>query len=107
MQRSGVFNRWDRGFIRISAPSPRRRLGSGEGGTRPADMRQRIEHLLVAGLLLATAGCVQGPDYERPAVAVPDDFRFQNATAPFESDTRVWWDAFGDPTLNALVDEAL
>jgi len=70
-------------------------------------MRKQVGHWRVAGLLLATAACVQGPDYERPGVAVPDDYRFQNATAPFEADTRVWWDAFGDPTLNALVDEAL
>jgi multidrug efflux system outer membrane protein len=70
-------------------------------------MRNQVGPLLVAGLLLATAGCVQGPDYERPAVAVPDDYRFQNATAPFQGDTRVWWGAFGDPELDALVDEAL
>lgn len=70
-------------------------------------MRMQAEHLVAAGLLLATAGCVQGPDYQRPVVAVPDDFRFQDATATFEEDARVWWDAFDDPTLSALVDEAL
>jgi multidrug efflux system outer membrane protein len=70
-------------------------------------MRKRVGHLVLAGALLATAACVQGPDYERPVVEVPDDFRFQNATASVEADTHVWWDAFGDPALSALVDEAL
>jgi multidrug efflux system outer membrane protein len=70
-------------------------------------MRKRVGHGVAVGLLLATASCVQGPDYQRPTVAVPDDFRFQDATASFEDDAEVWWDAFGDPVLDALVDEAL
>jgi multidrug efflux system outer membrane protein len=82
-------------------------LDASEGGALPTDMRKQVGQFLVAGSLLATAACVQGPDYERPAVAVPDDFRFQDATASAEADTRVWWDAFGDPNLNALVGEAL
>ena len=70
-------------------------------------MRKHAGHFVLAGLLLASTACVQGPDYQRPAVEVPDDFRFQDATASVEADTRVWWDAFDDPTLDALVDEAL
>ncbi|HEU4651858.1 MAG TPA: efflux transporter outer membrane subunit, partial [Croceibacterium sp.] len=35
------------------------------------------------------------------------DYRFQDATAAVEADPHVWWNAFDDPTLNALVDEAL
>jgi len=70
-------------------------------------MRKRVGQWVAAGGLLATAGCIQGPDYERPAVAVPEEFRFQDATAAFEADSEAWWGAFGDPTLDALVDEAL
>jgi multidrug efflux system outer membrane protein len=70
-------------------------------------MRTRIGRFILAGSVLATAACVQGPDYERPVVAVPDDFRFQDATAAASADSRVWWDAFGDQSLNLLVDEAL
>jgi len=64
-------------------------------------------HFLLAGSLAATAACVQGPDYERPELAVPDDFRFQDATAAVAADPHVWWHQFDDPTLNTLVDEAL
>ena len=49
-------------------------------------MRKRVGQWVAAGGLLATAGCIQGPDYERPAVAVPEEFRFQDATAAFEAD---------------------
>lgn len=70
-------------------------------------MRKHVGQFVLAGLLLASAACVQGPDYQRPAVEVPDDFRFQDATASVQADTLVWWDAFGDPALDALIDEAL
>jgi len=70
-------------------------------------MSKRIRSVLLLGSLAAVAGCVQGPDYERPTVEVPQDFRFQDATASFEADTGVWWQAFGDPTLDALVSETL
>jgi multidrug efflux system outer membrane protein len=70
-------------------------------------MSKRIGPVLLLGSLAALGGCVQGPDYERPSVAVPDDFRFQDATASFAADEGVWWQSFGDPTLDALVAEAL
>jgi multidrug efflux system outer membrane protein len=70
-------------------------------------MSKRIGPVVLLGSLAALGGCVQGPDYERPGVAVPDDFRFQDASAPFAADQGVWWQAFGDPTLDALVGEAL
>ena len=54
-------------------------------------------------------GCVQGPDYAKPAVEVPGAYRF--ADAPVQPDSEIagqaWWDGFGDPYLHALVDEAL
>ncbi|HEY6816974.1 MAG TPA: efflux transporter outer membrane subunit [Croceibacterium sp.] len=70
-------------------------------------MRKWARHFLLGGSLAATAACVQGPDYERPAVAVPDDFRFQDATAAVAADPHAWWQEFGDRRLDALVDEAL
>jgi len=73
----------------------------------PTRMSKRIGPVLLLGSLAAVSGCVQGPDYERPVVAVPDDFRFQDATAPFEADAGVWWQGFGDPTIDSLVSEAL
>ena len=65
----------------------------------------RISTLVV---LLATviAGCTIGPDYERPAVDAPTAWRIDYSTAVEVANTR-WWEQFGDPVLNELVDTAL
>jgi multidrug efflux system outer membrane protein len=62
--------------------------------------------------LLATvtlAGCkIAGPNYQRPPVTIPDQFYGANGVATSASLADApWFDVFGDPTLRALVDEAL
>ena len=60
--------------------------------------------LVVAALL---SGCTIGPDYKRPAVARPETFRGQ-ATAEAASLADVpWWEAFQDPILKGLIQDAL
>ncbi|WP_232475993.1 efflux transporter outer membrane subunit [Flavisphingomonas formosensis] len=74
----------------------------------------------LALLLLSTAalaGCMVGPDYERPAAPAaagylaPADTRPPVEGAPqtpVASGPGVrWWEAFGSPELNALVDRAM
>ena len=58
---------------------------------------------LVAALL---AGCTVGPDYMRPEIATPETWRIDYARAADAANTR-WWEQFGDPVLDQLVDEAL
>jgi multidrug efflux system outer membrane protein len=55
------------------------------------------------------AGCVQGPDYRKPAVEVPSSYRFDASPVPPDATTAnaAWWAAYGDPTLDGLVAEAL
>lgn len=66
--------------------------------------------LFRAGLILnlALAGCTVGPNYRRPKVEVPSDYR--TATVAKEQaplvDTK-WWDLFKDPQLHALIRLAL
>ncbi|HWO93097.1 MAG TPA: efflux transporter outer membrane subunit [Methylomirabilota bacterium] len=63
-----------------------------------------ISSLVVAALL---SGCAIGPDYKRPAVARPETFRGQ-ATAEAASLADVpWWEAFQDPILKGLIQDAL
>ena len=63
-----------------------------------------ISSLVVAALL---SGCTIGPDYKRPAVARPETFRGQ-ATAEAASLADVpWWEAFQDPILKGLIQDAL
>ena len=59
--------------------------------------------LLVAGLL---GGCVVGNDYTRPALDLPEKFRFENPEAHDVANTK-WWEQFEDPALNELIDSAL
>ena len=59
----------------------------------------------VAAALLG--GCALGPDYKRPAVAKPETFRGQAATEAVSFADAPWWEAFQDPTLKALIQEAL
>jgi multidrug efflux system outer membrane protein len=60
----------------------------------------------LAALLLA--GCTVGPDYQRPTVDAPPDFRAALAPATAESlgDLR-WWQLFPDEILQSLIRTAL
>lgn len=61
---------------------------------------------LSAACLLLAAGCSVGPDYKRPALAVPASFKEDagwQAAAPDDGATRgPWWEVFNDPVLNGL-----
>lgn len=49
-----------------------------------------------------------GPNYQRPEVVQPNDFRFQiNQTDASSFADRAWWDVFKDPALQALIGDAL
>ena len=68
-------------------------------------MRPRA--LLPAVLLLA--GCTVGPDYRRPDVAVPGDFRGRadGPATPESLGDLPWWQIFQDEVLQSLVSTAL
>src|SRR5450830_1646793 len=64
---------------------------------------------LVIAVLAALSGCAAGPDYQRPALALPhsygalDDSRFAIGSA-IQAD---WWTVFHAPALDALIAQAL
>jgi len=60
--------------------------------------------VILAALFLA--GCVLGPDYERPKVDSPDAWRVAYREAADVANMK-WWEQFGDPVLNQLIDTAL
>jgi multidrug efflux system outer membrane protein len=47
-----------------------------------------------------------GPNYQRPAVDIPQSFRFEDKKAKDLANT-VWWEQFNDPVLNELIQIAL
>ena len=59
--------------------------------------------LLAASALL---GACLGEPYQRPAMDVPAGFRISVEQTP-QAEDRQWWQGFGDPVLDGLVDEAL
>jgi len=64
--------------------------------------------LIVGVLVLASTGCTVGPNYHRPQVPVPGQFKNAPADAGPNSiaDTK-WFDLFQDDTLKQLVTTAL
>ncbi len=55
---------------------------------------------------IAVAGCMLGPDYRRPDIAVPATYEYLPSNAANTANT-AWWKQFDDPVLDALIAEAL
>jgi outer membrane protein, multidrug efflux system len=57
-------------------------------------------------LLVSLGGCAVGPDYERPEIDTPQEYRDQiDQGATFAN--RRWWEVFQDAELNRLITVAL
>jgi len=71
----------------------------------------RLLFLVVLAAAAATlAGCKAGPDYVRPAMDSPAAYRetpfdWKVARPSDDASRGSWWRAFGDPQLNALVEQ--
>lgn len=80
--------------------------------SRTAHVLDTHRLVLLATLACACTGCVLGPDYVRPTVAVPATYRFAGTEARAQPEATLaampeWWRRFGDPELDALVSEGL
>ncbi len=62
--------------------------------------------LIPALLALTLAGCMVGPDYQRPTIDTPDAWRV-DAPAARDLANAAWWRQFDDPVLDQLVAAAL
>ena len=60
-------------------------------------------------ILIVLTGCSVGPDYTKPTVAVPADFKEIKGwkeAQPRDQEIRTkWWEEFGDPALNSLMEQ--
>jgi NodT family efflux transporter outer membrane factor (OMF) lipoprotein len=64
--------------------------------------------LFVLGTMVLAQGCLVGPDFKRPAVVVPENWSAKNDPR-IATQTEIdadWWRAFGDPTLEQIVQMA-
>ena len=61
-----------------------------------------------AALIMLLAGCAVGPDYKKPEIPLPDNFRGQPAPAAAQSLADLpWWEIYKDETLTGLIRTAL
>ncbi|HDH08253.1 MAG TPA: efflux transporter outer membrane subunit [Nitrospirae bacterium] len=65
---------------------------------------RRLFACALAGMIMS--GCAITQDYQRPPVDIPDKWLVDHQTAADISNT-AWWEQFGDPALNALIESAL
>ncbi|MBO9515663.1 MAG: efflux transporter outer membrane subunit [Variovorax sp.] len=70
-------------------------------------MLRRAAIVLALGLPLA--GCMLGPDYKRPDLDVPPQFRGATPQGSVDAGAAeaAWWRQFDDPALDALISEGL
>ena len=67
---------------------------------------RRLFRTLVGLCASVVAGCVVGPDYERPEIDLPDAWRVEYESAAELVNAR-WWHGFEDPVLDELITTAL
>jgi multidrug efflux system outer membrane protein len=60
----------------------------------------------LAGILIL-AGCKVGPDYSRPMLDTPANYRFANQQTTNSFGDLPWWEVFKDPALQDLIRTAL
>jgi multidrug efflux system outer membrane protein len=70
------------------------------------------QKFLIGMALLLSTGCAVGPNYKRPAVPAPPEYRGLPADQAGKSDVasfgdQKWWDAFQDEALRDLLQTAL
>jgi len=65
---------------------------------------RRLCFLLAAAV--GVSSCALGPDYERPEIETPEEFRESSDQGPSLANVE-WWKIFQDPQLNTLINAAL
>jgi multidrug efflux system outer membrane protein len=69
--------------------------------------------MVITCLVVFCSGCAVGPNYKRPAVPTPPEYRGASAGSPGQQQTTLsfadqkWWDAFQDDVLRDLIKRAL
>src|SRR5438876_4851802 len=76
------------------------------------EMNVRREVSAVCVLLILCSGCAVGPNYKRPALPVPPEYRGASPDQAGKSGAasfgeQKWWDAFQDEVLRELIQTAL
>ena len=71
---------------------------------------KRRKRCLVVALMLLCMGCASvGPNYKRPAIEAPGQWTESTSpsSAALSLEDKAWWESFGDPLLNNLIEQAV
>src|SRR5260370_18097568 len=69
----------------------------------PARGRRPVVPAVLSVVSLMCGGCLLGPNYVRPKVEQPAQFKSQADKEPAPAIARDWWRLYGDPELDQLI----
>jgi len=67
---------------------------------------KKLVQIITLMIIVSFTGCAVGPDFKKPVVETPDNFRFSDSKSK-EVVNLNWWELFDDPVLYSLVVNAL
>ncbi|MEA1945875.1 MAG: efflux transporter outer membrane subunit [Thermodesulfobacteriota bacterium] len=67
---------------------------------------RKLVNIVAIMIIVSFTGCAVGPDFKKPVVETPHNFRFSDSESK-EVVNLKWWELFNDPVLNSLVITAL
>lgn len=67
---------------------------------------KKLAKIVMLMIIVSLAGCAMGPDFKKPVVKTPHNFRFSDSESK-EVVNLKWWELFDDPVLYSLVVTAL
>lgn len=65
-----------------------------------------MRSVFMISIALLLISCAVGRDYQRPGLDIPSRWRFAEKDAQSPVNAK-WWEQFGDPVLNELIESAL
>jgi multidrug efflux system outer membrane protein len=67
---------------------------------------KKLARIVTLMIILSLTGCAMGPDFKKPVLETPHNFRFSDSESK-EAVNLNWWELFDDPVLYSLVVMAL
>ncbi|MFO7553881.1 MAG: efflux transporter outer membrane subunit [Desulfobacterales bacterium] len=67
---------------------------------------KKLAQIVTLMMIVSLTGCAMGPDFKKPVVETPHNFRFSDSQSK-EVVNLKWWELFDDPVLYSLVVAAL
>lgn len=67
---------------------------------------KKLVKIVALVIIVPLAGCMMGPNFQKPDVETPYNFRFTESEPEAAANLK-WWKLFNDPVLNSLIITAL